>query len=1000
MDRRGAAEILLHPFLQKNIERALLEGGPGQGKSTISQYICQVHRVRLLNKKAEIDSLPNNIKNTPVRLPFKIDLRHVASWIENQNPYKGDINDDAFKKIWAKSLESFLIGHIYSHSLLEDFTTNDFIAICKVSSILFVFDGFDEIANVQLRGEVIDFINKGINRISSNAKSIQIIITSRPAAFSDSVGFSVDNYPHFELVDITPKIINAYLEKWIKASDLNITDANEIKKLVNEKLKLPHLKDLAKSPMQLAIFISLLRTKGQSLPNKRTALYDSYINLFFDREADKSSLILEKRDLIIDIHQYLAWVLHSEAESLKNSGIINVDELKKRVKEFLAKEGHDTAIADQLFDVMKERVCALVSRVQGTFEFEVQPLREYFCAKYLYKTAPHSDAGSPRTGTKPERLYAILRNFYWQNVVRFFAGCADRGELDMIIQELKDLQNDEVLKYTHYPRIITGQILSDYVFTQAPFKVKEAASIIVDSIVKGNILNQESFWSNSESILLPVDCGRLEVIMGCIEQLKSFHKNDFADEILSIINNNPYDIAKIWEEHIPSINGKELTEWLRYGQSLKLIKNLAPELLLKLLKYDRTDYSIERCSIIFNGNRLDIVDGEKELKKFVFRSILDGDLRITNMNYVGKSFWFLSAMLHPHVFEELLNMAGGQSQTLLEHILTYLGGRGSKADSLKMLSDFEIIDEIDSKIKEYYNSIEETLKLPVQLFRNDLSPWDTLIEIGRSFFGDNDSFILLGTIAAGVKSKKEVYPEFSDLHNSNISLCKRIRSARMKSGNIKYWEKLLRNEDYLPFTLIVFFTWASYKTVINLMPKLEKFISDLTAKDFDLLKACLKLSSSSSPFNKKQQNDIKNLITNKAYSDKFIYILSLKFTEPRKSEMIYHSIESESEELKSLLKIKLEYLLKLYFSNPADISTLNQIKIIYGKVSSINTSSALFDFSYDSVEIPYPIAKEIVINSKDYPQVIVAIAEKSCRMQANSLLKPIGEIAKIDNWFV
>jgi hypothetical protein len=35
---------------------------------------------------------------------------------------------------------------------------------------------------------------------------------------------------------------------------------------------------------------------------------------------------------------------------------------------------------------MKERVCALVSRVQGTFEFEVQPLREYFCAKYLYKS--------------------------------------------------------------------------------------------------------------------------------------------------------------------------------------------------------------------------------------------------------------------------------------------------------------------------------------------------------------------------------------------------------------------------------------------------------------------------------------------------------------------------------------------------------------------------------------------------------------------------------------
>jgi hypothetical protein len=34
---------------------------------------------------------------------------------------------------------------------------------------------------------------------------------------------------------------------------------------------------------------------------------------------------------------------------------------------------------------MKESMCFGI-KVQGTFEFEVQPLREYFCAKYLYKS--------------------------------------------------------------------------------------------------------------------------------------------------------------------------------------------------------------------------------------------------------------------------------------------------------------------------------------------------------------------------------------------------------------------------------------------------------------------------------------------------------------------------------------------------------------------------------------------------------------------------------------
>lgn len=414
----GAAEFLLNPIVQNKIDKILLEGGPGQGKSTISQFICQVHRLRLLEKKKELALISEKLKNTPVRIPFKIDLRHIASWVEQKNPYKESLNDDYFIKNWDNSLESFLVGHIFYHSKNRDFTSNDLVAIFKLSQVLLVFDGFDEIANITVRNEVVEFINKGLNRLSQTCKSIQVLITSRPAAFSDAVGFSVEQYPHFELIDITPTIINEYVEKWVKASGLNDRETAEIKKLVEEKIKLPHLRDLAKSPMQLAIFISLLRTKGEALPNKRTALYDSYINLFFDRESEKSTIIRDNRDLIFDIHQFLAWILHSESEMYKTSGIIQVDDLKSKLTEYLEKEEYSTGITE-IFVAVEERVCALVSRVQGTYEFEVQPLREYFCGLYLYKTAPHSPPGFEKSGTKPDRFEAVTRNFYWQNVLRF-----------------------------------------------------------------------------------------------------------------------------------------------------------------------------------------------------------------------------------------------------------------------------------------------------------------------------------------------------------------------------------------------------------------------------------------------------------------------------------------------------------------------------------------------------------------------------------------------------
>ena len=117
---------------------------------------------------------------------------------------------------------------------------------------------------------------------------------------------------------------------------------------------------------------------------------------FFSRETEKSAIVREYRDLLINIHRYLAWVLHTQAEAGNTSGSVTADGLLKLVQEYLVAEGYESSIAKQLFTGMVERVVALVSRVQGTYEFEVQPLREYFAARYLYDTAPYSPPGNEK----------------------------------------------------------------------------------------------------------------------------------------------------------------------------------------------------------------------------------------------------------------------------------------------------------------------------------------------------------------------------------------------------------------------------------------------------------------------------------------------------------------------------------------------------------------------------------------------------------------------------
>ena len=124
-DNITAAHFLADTRVQNSIKRILIEGGPGQGKSTISQYICQINRAKLLNKEEDLKKIPNYFTNAVIRLPFKLDLRHIASWVEGNNPYQGNISDNIFLKIWNKSLESFLIGHIIYHSKDNDFNTTD-----------------------------------------------------------------------------------------------------------------------------------------------------------------------------------------------------------------------------------------------------------------------------------------------------------------------------------------------------------------------------------------------------------------------------------------------------------------------------------------------------------------------------------------------------------------------------------------------------------------------------------------------------------------------------------------------------------------------------------------------------------------------------------------------------------------------------------------------------------------------------------------------------------
>ena len=95
------------------------------------------------------------------------------------------------------------------------------------------------------------------------------------------------------------------------------------------------------------------------------------------------------------------------------------------MRHFQRTYGHRESIVDQLFEGASDRLWALTSKVDGTYEFEVLSLREYFAARFLYRNAGEENVDFDNTTV----LQELLRRPYWLNTARFYGGNAKGSDV-------------------------------------------------------------------------------------------------------------------------------------------------------------------------------------------------------------------------------------------------------------------------------------------------------------------------------------------------------------------------------------------------------------------------------------------------------------------------------------------------------------------------------------------------------------------------------------------
>lgn len=611
-DSESAVPALIPHLISTAAPFSLLDGVPGQGKSTVAQYLSQVYRAEFIgreNLEAAGEQAPEH-KADVLRVPFRIDLADYANWIAGTNPFDPDSAPGKPRK--TLDLESFLREHVRHAVPGGDVKKSDLVDILDRYPSHVILDGLDEVANSSVRSQVVDQIDAFMTRRARLAsRSMKILVTTRPNS-SKLAEPSPDKFERLIIGPLNEAARIRYLRLWGRAQGFESGQIRTLERTFSRRSAAPHVAQLANNPMQLTILLHLMNVKVDSLPTERTALYREYMALFLDREAAKSDLVRLNRPHIEEATAYIAWHMQGLAEIDSASSRLPKERIvKAMVRHLAAVGGGDTEIED-VFRAVHEKIWVLTSKQSGTFEFDVQPIREYFAAWFLREYAQSDD---------PEFEPAVMvremiSRSYWSNTARFLAGHFSRSLLphlaDSLEEELAELTS------TRQKHATTWAILADGVFRHRDIPKRRLAGLFSSDLAV-RLLAEDNFALVRQSPL-SADSGGLH--------LAAVLRDDVARAPL-----DPLAVTKAWlaeqlderptfqrwwaSELARATQAESRSMWLRIGSRTQLGTGLSPSE-IENLNLQSIEHAAEACEA-------GVTPPESSLLSELFlRSALDG----------------------------------------------------------------------------------------------------------------------------------------------------------------------------------------------------------------------------------------------------------------------------------------------------------------------------------------------------------------------------------------
>ncbi|QZH67903.1 NACHT domain-containing protein [Mycolicibacterium farcinogenes] len=338
--------------LSSMIDRTVVLGDPGGGKSTVSKYLtCKAAR--------------SQVNST---IPFLVILRNLPPT--------------------SRSTET-IVDHIENRmkSYYQCSPPTDYVEHAMLSGrALVIFDGLDELLDVADRRD----ITERVELFSNRYPLARVLVTSRKVGY-DQARLDPSIFARYDLAGFSNANVAIYASKWFALVDsLSDEEGNNLaSSFLKESINVP---DLRRNPLMLALMCIIYRGEG-FIPKNRPAVYERCANLLFEKwdSSRKIQPKLRAADFVDAAMKHLAyWMLTSNEE---NEGVLEsslVNECATMLRDNFANDQEATIAATEFVTFCRGRAWVFSdagSTADGEllYKFTHRTFMEYFAAFHLTK---------------------------------------------------------------------------------------------------------------------------------------------------------------------------------------------------------------------------------------------------------------------------------------------------------------------------------------------------------------------------------------------------------------------------------------------------------------------------------------------------------------------------------------------------------------------------------------------------------------------------------------